>query len=355
MGKDDGFMFSFLPKDESEALLLQAFQHLDWHHLFGIVPRVCRSWYRLSYSVHVTSQELVLRNKAFAQQSATCLRHYASTLQHLIVDAMQLPSNYALLAEVLDSIHCCKSLSSLHFSCWKGPLSLSEHFLTKVTSLGVRYHAGVPFDFNQLSKMGQLKTLDLRGTRTSAFIREAEVHQLLSALPNLTSLDLTHTGIRLEHLASCPNLPPLQELKLSTKRNLEQKGTLEDLAVLPCTSLHVPYGGYYSKSHAELSRLAKAAGQLRHLTLTGGTVGVKDLASLSGLTQLTSLHFTYHSDFYNSTDVVPPLAALPNLQQLAVAGLSDCQADAVRAAAAAGQLPRLKELKVVASLALLRD
>jgi hypothetical protein len=97
---------------------------------------------------------------------------------------------------------------------------------------------------------------------------------------------------------------------------------------------------------AALSCLAEAARQLKHLTLKHGTVGVKDLALLTGLTQLTSLHFDYAGPA--DADLVTPLAALSNLQQLTVGGLRDGQADAVKAAAAAGGLPCLKELKEVA-------
>jgi hypothetical protein len=72
---------------------------------------------------------------------------------------------------------------------------------------------------------------------------------------------------------------------------------------------------------------------------------VKDLALLTRLTQLTTLSFKYAGPA--DADVVTPLAALPNLQQLTVAGLSKRQSDASWAAAAAGQLLCLK---IVATL-----
>jgi hypothetical protein len=217
---------------------------------------------------------------------------------------------------------------------------------------------------------------------------KAEVHQLLEALPNLTSLDLRHSGIPLEHLATCPSLPPLQELKLSISLDPNSCIALSALAVLPCTFLYVgPLGDdemqkfktwssgqegknclgrltgmhWYMRgdfessraqpmSHAALACLAEAAGQLRHLELTGpNNASVKDVTLLRGLKQLTSLSFKYAGPA--DADVVTPLAALPNLRHLTVSGgLSKGQADPVRAAVAAGQLPSLKELKMVASL-----
>ena len=72
---------------------------------------------------------------------------------------------------------------------------------------------------------------------------------------------------------------------------------------------------------------------------------IMDINLLSGLTQLTSLCFSYAGA--PDADVVSPLAALPNLQQLTVTGLSAVQADAVRAAAVpSGQLPSMMKLEL---------
>jgi hypothetical protein len=69
---------------------------------------------------------------------------------------------------------------------------------------------------------------------------------------------------------------------------------------------------------------------------------------LTRLTQLTSLSFRYAGPA-DADVVTTPLAALPNLRQLTVAGLSESQADAVRAAVAAEKLPCLKGVKLVES------
>jgi hypothetical protein len=388
MEVDDRCFFSILPKDASEALLQQAWQHLDQQHRFGIIPRVCSSWYHLSLSTF-TSLELELRDKGSTQQLAAWLRRRGSNLQHLSVRSeLQLEEpSYPLLVEVLGSIDSCESLSSLQFVSWFGPMILSEQLLTRLTSLSVRDHKAGPFNSTQLGRMQQLKALDLRGSRSSVKLDKAEVHQLLSALPNLTSLDLTHTWIRLEHLSSCPHLPPLRDLKLSIATGLftDDMPNLADLQMLPCTSLHVDIfrdgamekfktwsagrqgknclgaltsmhwcicnvfnlSSEYTTSRAALACLAEAAGQLKHLALTGdGTASVEDLELLTGLTQLTSLSFKYAGAA--DADVVTPLAKLSNLQQLTVGGLSKGQADAVRVAAAAGQLCCLKGVNVVA-------
>jgi hypothetical protein len=62
--------------------------------------------------------------------------------------------------------------------------------------------------------------------------------------------------------------------------------------------------------------------------------------------QVISLHFAVPA----GANVVTPLAALSNLQQLVVAELSAAQKEALRAAAVAGQLPCLKEPKMVKCL-----
>jgi hypothetical protein len=85
--------------------------------------------------------------------------------------------------------------------------------------------------------------------------------------------------------------------------------------------------------------------------VTYGTVGVNELALLSGLTQLTSLQFKYAGAV--DADMVTPLAALPSLQQLGVAGLFQGQVDALKAAANAGELPCLKEVNVIAGSVLM--
>jgi Leucine-rich repeat (LRR) protein len=315
MEEHEGSFFNRLPKDTAEALLRQAWQQLDNWDRFGTVPRVCRSWLHLSLPTF-TSLELSLMDYPSAEEFPAWLRRHGSTLQHLYVDAAHMESwSFKLLSQVLDGIHTCKSLTSLHLVAWDGPTTLSEQLLTQLTSLSVRCLAVQEFDFYQLCRhdMRQLRVLDLHGTESCPVMEESRVPQFLSALPNLTSLDLTKTPIRLEHLASCRSLPPLQELELSMACDL--------------------------KSHNALAVL-EATGQLRDLTLTAWrNEGVKDLALLTGLTQLTSLSITYAGPA--DADVVSPLKALSNLQQLTVDGFSKRQADAVRAAVAAKQLPCL--------------
>jgi hypothetical protein len=356
MADNKGCSFSFLPKGVPEALLLQAWQQLDQHHRFGIIPRVCSSWFHLSLPTF-TSLKLALRDEGSTQHFAAWLRRHGSTLQHLRVDTTELvkPSDI-LMSGLLGTISNCQFLSSLHLLRWKGSLSLGGQLLTRLTSLSVRYYVGVPFDlYQQLRRndMRQLMALDLRGTQLCSMLGKTELHLLIRALPNLTSLDLSHTGIRVEDLASCRSLPPLQELKLSMTDWQSSQGPLAALAVLPCTSLHVSYWGCNAVSRAALTSLAEAAGQLRHLTFSSGTAGVKELALLTGLTELTSLHFTYSGAA--DADVVTPLAALSNLQQLTVAGLSAVQEEAMRVAVSAGQLRCLKEVTYeVASLSQMR-
>ena len=183
----------------------------------------------------------------------------------------------------------------------------------------------------------------------------------------------------LERLASCPNLPPLLMLVLSLR--CSSWSYLQPLAKLPCTVLHLVSAnekevqdfarwsaGQRGReclgrltslewrlssttssmpnppwSHIPLSSLSAAAVNLRSLALEGPAAAINDMSLVIGLSQLTSLRVECAGPA--DADVVSPLAALPNLQQLTVAGLSVAHVDAVmRAATPSGQLRCLKKL-----------
>jgi hypothetical protein len=375
------FNFTCIPTYAWEALLLQAWQHLDQRHRFGIIPRVCSSWYHLSLPTFKTLK-LVIRNQEAANHLGLWLVRHGSTLQHLNLD---LGPPFALAAkgihalqELADGIRSCTSLCSLQLK-GRGSSNLVLDFakMTQLTSLHVCDASTLCCNIQQFLQLPpQVRCLGFKDT--TMYGNESEIHSLLTRLPKLTSLDLRQTSIPLEHLASCPRLAPLQDLKLTLEWVREEKR--DALARLPCTHLEVEFGdmedieafnewcaGQHGKhclgrlvslkcslyddweegpcADVLLPRLASAATNLRHLGVTGDFAGIGDLSLLSGLKQLTSLNFTYKGPA--DADVVASLTALHDLQQLSVAELSDEQLNAVRAAAASGQLPSLKEVKVV--------
>ena len=402
-------MFSCLPSHASEALLLQAWQQLDQRHRFGIIPRVCRSWYHLSLPTF-TSLELIYCNpkyiqhlgvwiqrhgstlrhlklglsyEEYAQQVGEWLQHHGSTLQHLKLDLSHIvirnessntharPPNDpggAMWRQLASGIKSCTSLVSLRIVRWS-----SRHVVLDLCQLSHLTELQYPLadiwgpSHQFLARLpSQLQALDL----FDAWFRKpsSRFGQHLSFLSSLTSLNLIGTGISEVHLVSCPRLPPLQELKLSHSISPRNQ---EALASLPCTCLNLDisskkifrqfitwcgrdqgmkclgrltglefdlYALRHKRSnppwsHVLLPCLAAAATDLRHLTLAGENAVVKDLTFLTGLTQVTSLCFKYTGP--RDADVVMPLAALPNLRQLEVDGLSAVQTDAVRAAAVA--------------------
>ena len=372
-----------LPSRESEALLLQAWQQLDQRHRFGIIPRVCSSWYHLSLPTF-TSLEVTLRSKDAMQQLGMWLRHHGSTLRRF---SLEYRVN-GLWGDLCGAVQSCSCLQELQLIGGRG-VDLQQ--LKQLTS--VRFLQSDRDIIQQflMSLPLQLRSLDLYKEHYQTWLgyEESIIHGIFSRLPNLTRLDVRSTCIPFSFLASCPNLPPLQELKAELPWGMADSEWAA-LAKLPCSCLDVKVSTYdtFSESSLEttltwctsqrgkeclgkltgmswhcdtyhlgaspyglwpravLSCVATAATNLKDLTLKGlGIMDVMDINLLSGLTQLRSLSFSY--DGPPDADVVSPLAALPNLQQLTVAGLSAVQADAVRAAAgASGQLPSLTKLQL---------
>ena len=390
---EDEPILNRLPSRESEALLLQAWQQLDQRHRFGIIPLVCSSWYHLSLPTF-TSLEVTLSSINSMQQLGMWLRHHGSTLRcfrlHTCINLWQDFDTIRLWQGLCGAIHRCSSLAELQLiGCCVPDL---QH-LKQLTSVKFFHN---DFDIIQqflMSLPPQLRCLDLYEEGFQTFLgyaTESIVHGIFSRLPNLKRLDVRHTCIYFSFLASCPNFPPLQELKVDLCYGSTDASMRAALAKLPCSCLDVKVSTYdtFSESSLEttltwctsqqgkeclgkltgmswhcdtyhlgaspyglwpravLSCVATAATRLKDLTLKGlGIMNMMDINLLSGLTQLTSLCFSY--DGPPDADVVSPLAALPKLQQLTVAGLSSVQADAVRAAAgASGQLPSLTKLQL---------
>ena len=376
---EDGYMFSCLPRHASEALLLQAWQQLDQRHRFGIIPRVCRSWHQLSLPTFVFLALSLHRHEAM-QQLGVWLGRHGSTLQHLSLRfGRVLEYGSAPWQELANAIQRCTSLVSLCLSDWQGitlPELCSSRKLRSMQLVSDKVSARkIPSQQQFLISLPQeLRHLDLHGT-PSHWLSASQVQVVFSRLSNLTSLDLRHTGVPLEHLASCPTLVSLKSLALSLPSILESH--FQALAKLPCTFLHLmsareqqvqdfarwsagqqgrecierltglewslygPYGQNLLWSHAALRCLTAAAGRLRSLRMSGNAA-IQDLSLVTGLTQLTSLNVKYSGR--PEADVVSALAALPNLQQLTMYCRSAAHADVVRAAAASGQLPSVKDL-----------
>ena len=376
-------IFDRLPRHESEALLLQAWQQLDQRHRFGIIPCVCRSWYHLSLSTF-TSLDLALRSERSVQQLSLWLRHHGSTLRHFSLDLAAIRDQLDLpWGELASAIQSCSSLSGLQLICLDANTLPDMQHLKQLSSLEIssanRQMLSTPQFLESLPR--QLESLDLHQSPAFGLYEEDEVHQILRRLVALTRLDVRRTGLPLRYLASCPNLPPLHELKLdvSWQFNCDLTALVKlscsflavevleddlDECVTWCTSQQgkdclskltgmswsvamdwVSANGPSSDpcSRAVLSCLATAATGLKDLTLWG--CGVLDIKVFSGLRQLTSLCFSYTGP--PDADVVSPLAALQKLQKLTVAGLSAMQADAVKAAAvASGKLPSLMKLEL---------
>jgi hypothetical protein len=205
-----------LPTHAWEALLLQAWQHLDQRHRFGIIPRVCSSWYHLSLPTF-TTLKLALRKQESAEQLGLWLVRHGCTLLHL---SLNLGSPYAdqtyveARHELADGVRSSTSLCSLKLNGWNNPtLMLDSEKMTQLTSLEV-CNATCWNVQQYLQLPPQVRCLSFKGTDLFLLGR-SETHRLLTGLPNLTSLDLRGTSVCREHLASCPRLPPLQNLTFS--------------------------------------------------------------------------------------------------------------------------------------------
>ena len=357
---DGSSTFDRLPSHESEALLLQAWQQLDRRHRFGIIPRVCRFWYHLSLRTF-TSLDITLRVEGSFQQLGFWLRRHGSTLRYFSLDVQpiryQLHLPWGALACAIES---CISLSGLQLMSWEAATLPDLQQMKQLSSLELsNADSPTPGKMKFLESLPpQLSSLDLHQTWLGDFSR-SDIHDIFSRMSGLTRLDARCTSLPLRYLASCPSLPPLQELKVDMPDLVSE---LAALATLPCSFLNVEIwaddfeecvtwctsqqgkgclgkltgmswdiidhmGADRPWPHPVLSCLLTAATNLKDLTLMGPPV--MDVNLLSRLTQLTSLCFSYAGP--PDADVVSPLAALPNLQQLTVSGLSAVQANAVRA------------------------
>ena len=337
-------LFSCLPSHASEALLLQAWQQLDQRHRFGIIPRVCRSWYHLSLPTF-TSLELNFYNPQYfwhlgvwlqrhgstlqhlkltlycedsAQQVGVWLQHHGSTLQHLELDLSRLvirndssedqssshEPGAAMWRQLAGGIQSCTSLVSLHLLRWRSRHVVPDlHQLSQLTELQLtQANVREPSHCYLARLPSQLQALDLFDTLF--WKPSSRFGQHLSRLSSLTSLSLIGTGISEVHLASCSSLPPLQELKLSHSISPQNQ---EALAKLPCTYLDL-----------DISCSDKFQD---FITWCGGDQGMKCLGRLTGLyLELDHLH----SDRANrrwSHVLLPRLAAAAtDLRHLTLAG-----------------------------------
>ena len=376
--------FNRLPSHEAEALLLQAWQQLDQHHRFGIIPRVCRTWYHLSLP-SFTTLELIVHHHESVQELALWLRHHGSTLRHFSLDLSSICHQHLPWGELAGAIRSCTFLAGLQLIHWDAATLPDLQQFTQLSSLEFSASASSPSTQRFLKHLpSQLLSLNLYQTWLGSSViwyscTEPDIHEILRRLPGLTRLDARRTSLPFRYLASCPNLPPLQELKLDLKWRYTSDSELAALAKLPCSFLavdvcseyleksltwcrrqegmaclskltsmswHFEGSGYRPWSNAVLSCLATAATSLKDLNLSGGgfmDVGLLNITPLSRLSQLTKLSFHYGGS--PDADVVSAFAALPNLQELTVAGLSAVQGDAWRAAASVcGQLHSLRKL-----------
>ena len=230
--------FDRLPSHQSEALLRQAWQQLDKRHRFGIIPRVCRSWYLLSIPTF-TSLKLSYLSEESVQQLALWLRHHGSALRRLSLELVPMRSKDCLPCEELASaIQSCSALVDLQLTYWHADAAelLDLQHLQKLSSVKLSSPTSPASSAQKFLKSlpPHLKSLDMHHTCLS--LREYDIHQIFSRLPVLRRLDARRTGLPFGYLASCPNLPPLQELKLDMAGFGDD---MADLAKLPCSFLDV--------------------------------------------------------------------------------------------------------------------
>ena len=265
----DASTLNTLPKDVSEALLLQAWQQLDQRHRFGIIPLVCKYWYHLSLP-SLNSLELGFsnRNPNAMQQLGVWLQRHGTNLRQLSLEhnspldwdvELPLMSMYRLPhASFARALETCTSLVSLRLRHWEGYELPELQPFTQLTSLGLHHtcssyiRRAQPIIKMLLNLPQQLRSLDLSDTKLmQAGLGEQQLQQLVSRLPNLTSLDLRrtyrypHGNMAVQYLASCQSLPPLQELKLSLNcpspaDSILSMCSLEDLEALAKVSLYLP-------------------------------------------------------------------------------------------------------------------
>ena len=264
-------LFDLLDAAMRDPFLQQAFRQLDQRHLYGIVPRVCRSWHHLSttstisMTVKISTKskvgtgepddatsfsEWLQHNVAKITSLDLCLEGPSDTPREPIGTALMKPYNpadYSMPATLVDMLHTISSatqLCGLQFRLKSDDRGrVPESFrgfaaLTNLSSLVIHRCSLCLPAFSSISMLTQLRALDLTGVYLCGSEEEEEPwSELISSLGNLTHLTLGWNRKLVDCVPSLRSLTALVELDIT--KTFIYSSSIQLLQGLPITGIWI--------------------------------------------------------------------------------------------------------------------
>jgi hypothetical protein len=307
-----------------DSFLQQAFKLLDQHHQCGVVPLVCRLWYKLVPST-CSSLDVKVNYYGAAAVLTSWLERHNPALESVHLEILY-PDVVRESSELLEMVCSRFSLQSLKIDdtavndstalCMSIPLSP----LTNLTSLELRRFDLDVSTLDAVPLLTQLRHLKL-DTKSPASKEAllASLHDVAGSLLHLTSLDLNveTTTTKPHQLLPLTSLRGLKDLRLKNM-GVEAQG-IAVLSPLPITSIMVVVKG--GEVGDVCSWLQEGGGMINTMHLLGDRYmpwlpEVELLMSHLGTCapQLQSLSVSYMNALCDSTG----LAGLTQLTRLAV-------------------------------------
>jgi hypothetical protein len=337
---------SLFPPHLQHQLLLQAWQQLDHHTRYGIVPRVNRQWHQLS-SETLTSLTLTLSSGTSPRSFAFWLQNHPHTpLQHLSLDVEYLDVSEAVISSLLQAIcnpaaSFSQKLRSLHLA--NLPLNTTQTSLmtslTALTSLRLRgCNLLQAATLQPLLALTQLKTLDL--TQNPFELRGGLLRDLSSALQQLEVLELMGSNILEWELPLLQNFPRLKKVAVPIG------ATRGDPFLQGCSPLRCSNIAFDDRAALDQQQIAayvqEARGVLQRVTASHlRTPELLTLVTSLGAAgdALRNLHLVF-------VDLEPALPALLSLTQLTCFSLVGCRQTREHLSQLLGALSGLRELSL---------
>ena len=335
--------FDLLDAAMRDPFLQQAFRQLDQRHLYGVIPRVCRSWHNLSTTSTSSMTVKSSTELGVETEQPDAVISFSEWLQHHIAKitsldlSLERPSDTSDFADMLHTIssatHLCKLRLDLDYNDDNG--DVPESFaglaaLTNLTSLTLKHCNLYLPAFSSISSLTQLRTLDLTGVGFLGCYNEEGAKllpELISNLGNLTHLTLSGYGYWDSQLVDCVRgLANLVELDI--RRGLVSSSSIQLLQGLPITGVWIilrdpgdviqvaswlercipttleclmirflrDFELQPSQVSCLLAPLRSTGPQLQGLSLVGLLLSQADLSIITGLTQLTELELACKCD-----------------------------------------------------------
>ena len=368
-------LLDLLPVHMRDIFLGQAFQLLDQHHLFSVLPLVCHLWQQVALS-NCNNLNTTIATAAAGEHLNLWMQKHGHSLDHLSLAIEHRVADTEAVQQLVTSLGQAVQLCSLRL-CITNPLTRSHlpevnvslSPLTHLTRLSFSDCRLSPATMASLLPLSQLKSLQLTHTFSSS-VRNDFLPSFSSSCQQLTSLDLSRSGdwVRPAQLTALRALPHLQELRV--EEIAIPAAVLTGLQQLPFTAVRiqvkpvdVPVAAAWLSANAcklevvklheyidvleveEVALLLAAlkppqAARLRHLDLSFMNLD-PGAGHLTSLTQLTSLMLLSKNLGDAALNQLSALSGLKSLGLQMNRGITGGDGSMERLAACLTQLARL--------------